>query len=366
MKVLTSLLICASLPALAAQRVVVVVARPSDAAEMTVRLKAELETAGFEVVEAASAVSTGLEAAARQADATAAIAYDPSERRAVNLWVADQGSGQAASRSLELTPGATPSLLARRVVDLLQATLLDLATPGLAPPPPPPARIEVHLGGAVGWQSTFDAALAAVVGVEGRVSGPWWVGAHLWGPTVLGALRGSVGATTQQANAWASLGLHWSPGSWAELAAAVGAGGQFFSARGTAAGDSAGSAWTWTINAEAALNAWFSAHVGVRAGVGAAVAPQPVRVLVTGSEVARAATPLVAGHVALVALAKQAGAANLLPTRAKMSTWRSSQTNGVGAEDPRTGQSPLAAVHCSPKHAWTLLEAPSEHRRSSR
>lgn len=287
-----------ALPALASERVLVVT-RSGTLAETSVRVKAELETQGFEVVEATSAQKIDLPRIAGAYQANAVIALE--RGGAVDVWVIDPVSEKMAVRSLEGAPDVAPVLLARRAVDFVQASFIELSiVPSAAPTiAAAPARLHLSLGAAAVWHPGFDVSLAASADVEVRLTGPLWVGLGLLGPSALGELQGSVRASIQQVGFWASARLHLTPVSWLELAVSAGAGAQYFAARGTAAGDTGGTAWTWTINAELTSTFWFSEHFGARAAFIGSAAPQPVRLLVTGTEVARAATPMVSGAASL-------------------------------------------------------------------
>jgi hypothetical protein len=98
------------------------------------RLVAELESLGFRAVvldpstEPTSHVA--LEASARRAGAIAAIRAVPSER-GVEVWIADRVTGKTVLRDLA-NDGGTPErddALALRVVELLRASLLEIALP---------------------------------------------------------------------------------------------------------------------------------------------------------------------------------------------------------------------------------------------
>ncbi len=98
------------------------------------RLVAELESLGFRAVvldpSAEPASRASLEASARQAGAIAAIRAVPSER-GVEVWIADRVTGKTVLRDLANDRG-TPDLddaLALRVVELLRASLLEIALP---------------------------------------------------------------------------------------------------------------------------------------------------------------------------------------------------------------------------------------------
>ncbi|MGK3997556.1 hypothetical protein [Sorangium sp. So ce1024] len=119
---------------------IAVVCPPSD--RFGLRVVAELESLGFRAVilnpaadEPASRAS--LEAAARDADAIAAIRAVPSGR-GVEVWIADRVTGKTVLREIADGVGDADApdraaALAIRVVELLRASLLEAALP--APPP---------------------------------------------------------------------------------------------------------------------------------------------------------------------------------------------------------------------------------------
>ncbi|WP_437972174.1 hypothetical protein WMF04_24040 [Sorangium sp. So ce260] len=112
------------------------------------RVQAEIEALGFRAVlldpttEPASRAS--LEEAARAAGAVAAIRAVPSER-GVEVWIADRVTGKTVVRAMA---GAEDALdgdgaVAMRTVDLLRASLLEVALPE-PPPGEVPATAEIR------------------------------------------------------------------------------------------------------------------------------------------------------------------------------------------------------------------------------
>lgn len=146
---------------------------------VAVRLRAELEALGFQVIilpESGRPPSReALEAAARDAGAVAAVRIVPSQK-GVEVWVADRATGKTVLREVVAPQPGTPagtSTIAVRTVELLRASLMEVesATPPpgevtitptvraaaaprveAAPPPPPPPRrlgLSAQLGPAV-------------------------------------------------------------------------------------------------------------------------------------------------------------------------------------------------------------------------
>ncbi|MDC3961729.1 hypothetical protein [Polyangium jinanense] len=125
---------------------IAVVCAPGD--RFGLRVQAELEALGFRTalldpgVEPASRAS--LEATARKADAIAAIRVVPSER-GVEVWVADRVTGKTVLREITDAGGSLDrdAALALRTVELLRASLLEVAVPGV-PPGEVPATPELR------------------------------------------------------------------------------------------------------------------------------------------------------------------------------------------------------------------------------
>lgn len=119
------------------------------ARETLTRAKAELTGAGFRVIIAPRSTAdtrASLAAAIRDAGAIAAIAIEPSESPSmVEVWVSDRLTGKLSIRPVESPrKGEAPALLAIRAVELLRASLLELASPAASskknPDPPPEVK----------------------------------------------------------------------------------------------------------------------------------------------------------------------------------------------------------------------------------
>lgn len=125
---------------------IAVVCAPGD--RFGLRVLAELEALGFHGVllePAAEAASrSSLEVAARKAGAIAAIRAVPSER-GVEVWIADRVTGKTVLREVASDGGAPDrdDALALRAVELLRASLLEIALPS-APPGEVPATSELR------------------------------------------------------------------------------------------------------------------------------------------------------------------------------------------------------------------------------
>jgi hypothetical protein len=144
-----------------AERPSVAIVGPVDG--LALQIRAELSSLGFQVVllERSEPAQTPGEAqdAARAAGAAAAICVVPSAA-GVRVWVVDRVTAKTSSRELERSDDAAgvDRLLAVRVVELLRASLLELALPE-------PTRGEVEptpeLRAAAGLQSPRTASAAA-------------------------------------------------------------------------------------------------------------------------------------------------------------------------------------------------------------
>jgi hypothetical protein len=131
------------------------------------RLRAELSTLGFEVVDvtlAANEGATALDDAARRVNAFAAVHVVPS-KGGVEVWIADGATGKTLSRERVIGPGEPfDDVAALQAAELLRARLAEL---GLAPkraktesstqvehPPPKPredvSRLVLQIGPAIG------------------------------------------------------------------------------------------------------------------------------------------------------------------------------------------------------------------------
>jgi hypothetical protein len=217
-------------PALAApSRVRIVSAKDADAvvAEATTRLRAELETEGFEVVSViATAGDPRAEVEAADDSVFASIAILRSGTGPVaDVWVADHVTGKTLVKRVDADAATTserPRALAIRAVDLLRASLLEVASTREAtravPVPkdvarwiaPPPRRAidvwsvevgvattkNVGFGPTLGPYARFARALGSGFGVRAT-----WIG-----PTFGADIVGAVGtAQTHQALALAEL-----------------------------------------------------------------------------------------------------------------------------------------------------------------
>jgi hypothetical protein len=109
--------------------------------EATTRVRAELLEAGFEVVEVDSAPGDGrseVEGAAQDAACFATIAMQRATNGAfADVWIADHVTGKTVVRRLQVRAGENAtSVLAIRTLELLRASLLEVAAK--VPPAEPP------------------------------------------------------------------------------------------------------------------------------------------------------------------------------------------------------------------------------------
>jgi len=147
-------LLLAPAPALSASRVAVLDPVESDTmlAEAVVRLRAELASAGFEVVRAAGSatgdVRANMEQVGPEPAPLATLAIVRAEgATAIDVWVVDRVSGKTSVRRVEALASSeiVPSALAIRAVDLLRASLLEAALPGRTPTKEVPADLATLL-----------------------------------------------------------------------------------------------------------------------------------------------------------------------------------------------------------------------------
>jgi hypothetical protein len=132
----------------AASRIIVIDDADRTTREATARLRGELAAAGFEVEPRAHGgdARSDVESSEGNAVATVRLVRDP-QTRATELWVSDRLTGKTLVRRVNVDPERAPRLVALRVVELLRASLLELAspphddappvTPAMAQPPPP-------------------------------------------------------------------------------------------------------------------------------------------------------------------------------------------------------------------------------------
>lgn len=120
--------------------------------ELTTRLQAELQAAGFEVVFVDG--TPDIDPSAQVAGVIGAsppfatVAVVRSERGAIaDIWIADRTSGKSIVHRIDVSTAdlGAPRVLAIRAVELLRASLVDLREAAAAPPAPAPilARIPV-------------------------------------------------------------------------------------------------------------------------------------------------------------------------------------------------------------------------------
>jgi hypothetical protein len=137
----------------AGSRIVVVEDGDRTTREATARLRAELTAAGFEVQSRSARADRARDdveqdGASAQGDGVASVRLvrDPSTH-ATELWVSDRLTGKTLVRRVSADPERAPRIVALRGVELLRASLLELAspphddappeTPAMTKPPPP-------------------------------------------------------------------------------------------------------------------------------------------------------------------------------------------------------------------------------------
>ncbi len=195
---------------------VIVLLSPSQAGEAEqetlTRLAAELKAAGFSVVRAerrGSELRASLEQAVEESGAAAAIAIETTRRGAgVEVWVTDRATGKLSVRPVERLR-ETPATLAIRAVELLRASLLELAHPAPSQTLPAPSAAAATLTSPVeGPRHRFavEAGVATLLAVDPVLpavapelrllyTSPLGLGARLTfiGPSAGPALEGVLG-----------------------------------------------------------------------------------------------------------------------------------------------------------------------------
>jgi len=217
----------------------VLVIAPENSRPLLSRLEGELKSRGFGVATRRldGDVSTDeLEQLARQTDSMAAIHLRPKAGR-LQIWVVDRVTDKIVIRSLERDAnGEDAGLLARRAVEVLRASLLELdAIPaeriGVQPPraardladtarpaelaPPPSGRWSLVAGfGALWATGNIGATLQSRLGVLRRLSEHAGVGVSVFLPVASGDLEVPQGVVRLSV-ATVKLSAPWSlsPGS---------------------------------------------------------------------------------------------------------------------------------------------------------
>jgi len=205
-------LIFFSSAAIASPKIVVVVQRhPSSfIQEATVRLRAELLGAGFEVQSEESEAIDPNELFAQRQDVIAAIRITPSsEGGAIDLWITDAITHKLVARRVV---EATPAALALRCVELLRASLLEIEMrPTEAPPevkrlvtpkPPPPEHTRVMFEASAGMGILRAHPITGLQFATAIEAGVVWqdlrVGLRFVGPSTNAELTTPMGTVTMR------------------------------------------------------------------------------------------------------------------------------------------------------------------------
>jgi hypothetical protein len=298
--------------------------------EAATRLRAELQGAGFEVVEVERAPGdprSEVEDAAPDASSFATIAISRADNGAfADVWISDRLTGKTVVRRLEV--GAGPSataVLAIRALELLRASLLEIAatTPPSEPPmsapndvvkwvapalPPAPAS-PILQGAALGVGALALHGLRGIglaVGPTVNFShgaGPWFLRVMLAGPLIGPELRAAAGSSTIRQELGA-LALGWASdpkplGGFAW----VGAGGFDLHTNGSAVAPYRGISGN-VASFLCAAGLGGLARIGPRVAVTAELIaafldPQPV-VVIAGNDAGSAGTPSVGASLGVL------------------------------------------------------------------
>jgi hypothetical protein len=298
--------------------------------EATIRVRAELLDAGFEVVEVDRPPGdprSEVEDAAPQASTFATVAMSRAANGAfADVWISDHVTGKTVVRRLEVGEGPNATaVLAIRALELLRASLLEVAAngppsepplsappdvlkwiaPALAAPPTPPLLQGSTLGfGAMALHglSAIGLAVGPTVSFSQGV-GRWFARATLAGPLLGPELRTSVGAASIRQEL-AALSVGWASEPRPIGACVwIGAGGFDLHSEGSAAapyrgvgGDVASFLW--------AAGAGGLARIGPRVALTAEVTamfldPQPI-VVIASSDAGRAGAPSVGASLGVL------------------------------------------------------------------
>ncbi len=315
----------------ARSRVAVVHSSSSDRVlrEADTRLRAELIDAGFEVVEVDRAPGDPRSEVEDAPDPSsfATIAMSRAANGAfADIWIGDRVTGKTVVRRLEVGAGPNATaVLAIRALELLRASLLEIAAsaPPTEPPMPAPGDVAkwiapalpaVPAGPLLGGSALGVGALALhglagiglAVGPTVNVShgaGPWFARVTLAGPLLGPDLRAAAGsATIRQELAALSVGWALDPRP-VGASAWVGAGGFDLHASGSAGGSYRG------VSADIASFLWTAgvgglARIGTRVALTAEVTavfldPKPV-VVIAGNDAGSAGAPSVGASLGVV------------------------------------------------------------------
>jgi hypothetical protein len=313
-------------------RVAVVRSSSSDRVlhEAATRLRAELLDAGFEVVDVDRAPGdprSEVEDAAPDTSSFATIAMSRAPNGAfADVWISDRVTGKTVVRRLEV--GAGPSattVLAIRALELLRASLLEIAAkaPSAEPPisapndvvnwvapalPPTPAT-PVLQGTALGVGALVLHGLRGIgLGVGptvnfSRGAGPWFLRVMLAGPLIGPELRAAAGSATIRQEL-AALALGWASDPQPLGAFAwVGVGGFDLHSSGSAvapyrgiSGDVASFLWTVGLGGLARIGPRVALSVELMA---ISLDPQPV-VVIAGNDAGSAGTPSIGASLGVL------------------------------------------------------------------
>jgi hypothetical protein len=194
--------------------------------QATTRVRAELVAAGFEVVDVDRAPGdprSEVEEAAPDASCFATIAMSRAANGAfADVWVSDRITGKTVVRRLEVRSDENgTSVLAIRTLELLRASLLEVAaerpsaeppvsapndvmrwiTPAL-PAPPPPAPVSPLRGPSLGFGALVLHGLRGIGPAVGPTAcfslglGPWFARATFAGPLLGPDLQSAAGSAT--------------------------------------------------------------------------------------------------------------------------------------------------------------------------
>jgi hypothetical protein len=307
-----------------APRVVLLVPRVRAPTALAERLKAELESLGFEVevdrLDDTGRVRDVLDATERP-NLTAVLALDTTglEQRAIDVWVSDRATGKTVLRRLKADgppqkPERSAAALALKAVELLRASLVELsfdlgrelpaAVKQLATPPSsPPSRLSLEAGLGASFVRGAAPGLHAAIDASFRL--PLVFFAELLGRMTLVPSRVAVmgGASVQihEQSALLGVGGTFSVAPSLELSAVVLAGVTRVEGLGVAGGthlvERRLSAVSPSFEPAVVARWWMSPHWGVMLRAGVRFDASPTIFQADGVEIGVAGFPSVAASV---------------------------------------------------------------------
>jgi hypothetical protein len=295
--------------------------------EITTRLRAELDAAGFDVEELVASAPADLEEPVatgglpRTPRATVVVSGEDGIA-SVDIWVPDQKTHELAVRHVEAPPVArqrAPSVLAVRTVELLRAALLgpaasEAASRKPAPKPTPPKvdaagpeRRRVELGGEIGAAMLYGGhgispAFAPMVRLQ-IGNGTWGGRLNVVAPAFGAEARAQGGkAVLRQELLSLDATVTWPAEGTFAVVAAAGGGGYHWHVSGEGVAPNVGhDADRWGAVAQAGAGALLrlGAHLGFMLDAQALWLAPPLVVRVAGVDAGKSGEPTLSASAGL-------------------------------------------------------------------